>query len=62
MQNTKQKERPCCHSTFGSGCVSVCRVSNPYLVFADVVDRIVELLREQGDKLNEEVSSSNVVY
>lgn len=31
-------------------------MSNPYLVSADVVERIVELLREHGDKLNEEVS------
>lgn len=31
-------------------------MSNHYLVSADVVERIVELLREHGDKLNEEVS------
>lgn len=34
-------------------------VSNLYLVLAGVVERIVELLREQGDKLNEEVSHIN---
>lgn len=31
-------------------------MSNTYLISADVVERIVEILREHGDKLNEKVS------